>query len=384
MPIILSDLLWSAEDEADATRLPTVGPDYAQHLPAGQKDKPRELGQKMYIIAGKICLVFAGLNGEIRTFLRVFKETFQNKGVTISRENIDRFLKAYELEHHFKASGFFITYIENRPGGSVKVNQFYSPGETNQVDPQQFNFVDGLWNSMEDPVYESTAAFGSGAKGFLQLIKQPVRFESRFPEGDFMRAVQTNTALIAKLLALERVSLYTIRENWGGGFEMAYYNGRKFDKVDNIAYVISHSQFNEAGDIGLPIPMLIMYYRYVKDILYITALEAHKYQIEETETHIRFTSASGEFMTTIFEVPGIDLENIDAIPMPADFSFSTDRIAMGYSLALPDRTPFNPSFFNLGPAVSVTFQQKKSLEVLLHRQIAADVRQAAMGQYPNL
>ena len=83
---------------------------------------------------------------------------------------------------------------------------------------------------MHDPIFETVSACGSGTKGFLNIIKQVGELHTRFEKGDFMRAVQTNTTLISKLLALERVSLYTLKENWGGGFEAAYYNGAKFEK----------------------------------------------------------------------------------------------------------------------------------------------------------
>ena len=82
-------------------------------------------------------------------------------------------------------------------------------------------------------------------------------------------------------------------------------------KINEIAYVVSHGQFDISGDIGLPIPMLIMYYKYVNDILYIVSLEVHKYLIQNVGPFITFKSVKGEFYTTIFEVEGIDLLNID-------------------------------------------------------------------------
>jgi hypothetical protein len=85
------------------------------------------------------------------------------------------------------------------------------------------------------------------AEGYLNTVNQDAIFYSQFEDRDFMKAVQTNATLIAKLLTLERDSLYTLKKNWGGGFEAAYYTRRKFEKIANIAYIICHSQFDDFG-----------------------------------------------------------------------------------------------------------------------------------------
>ena len=127
-----------------------------------------------------------------------------------------------------------------------------------------------------------------------------------------------------------------------------------------------------------------MYYRYIRNILYITTLEVHKYLIDETGSNIVFTSEYGQYQQKIFEVPGIDVDNLDAIPMPNDFSFQTDMVAVGYSLVTPGNVIFNPSFFSLGPPVSVNFQQKGRLTVAFDKKITEDIRQMSRASYPRL
>lgn len=383
MPFLMSDLLWSSEYSNEPVKFPTNDFDPNPYLPADQEERPVKLGQKMYIIKDKTCIIFAGLNQEIRVFLTIIKETFQNYD-KISMNDIHDFLKKYSLETNFKESAFFIIHIEDLPNGSINVGQFYCPNETNIVDPVAFNIKEGCWNIMYDPIYEQVSACGSGTEGYLNIIKQPIKFYSRFEDGNFMKAIQSSTMLISKLLTLERVSLYTIKENWGGGFEIAYYNGTKFEKLNKIAYIISHSQFDISGDIELPIPMMIMYYKYINDILYILALEVHKYIIHITETHIIFTSFVGEYSTTLFEVEGIDTENIDDYEMQSDFSFTTDKTAVGYSLLTKKNSIFNPAFFNLGPEVQVNFQQGKSIEVAIDKKINEDIRSMSKAAFPNL
>lgn len=369
----MSDLLWSADYSPQPVRFPTNNFDPTPHLPAEQESKPIKLGQKMYFINDRTCIIFAGLSDEIIVFLTVFKSTFKDKGV-LSMQEIKDFLDAYELQTNFTNSSFFIQHIDHEADGSINVGQYYCPKETNTVDPIDFKVVEGVWNVMKDATYDKVWACGSGTEGFLNIVKQVGTVYSRYPEGDFMRAIQTNTSLISKLLTMERVSLYTLKENWGGGFEMAYYNGTRFEKVDRIAYVINHSQFDSTGNMGLPIPMLIMYYQYTNDLLYIVVLEVHKYVIEDTQTHTIFTAGAEDFYGTVFEVEGVDVDDIEVYALPKDFSFETNRISMGYSIITKDNGIFNPAFFNMGPEVTIKFQQAKSITVAIDKGIIEDVR----------
>ena len=83
-------------------------------------------------------------------------------------------------------------------------------------------------------------------------------------KGNIYRAIAANYGYIAKLLAVERVSLHTIKKNWGGGFETIIFDGNEFIKLDEIAYITCYGQFDESGNIGLPFPQLIQYYKYFK------------------------------------------------------------------------------------------------------------------------
>jgi hypothetical protein len=383
MPFLISDLVWSSEHSNVSTIFPTSINDPSPYLPTDQESKPVKLGQKMYIIKDKVCIVFAGLSDEILAFLTVFKDFFQSYP-NISKDNIHDFLEGYKLDENYIESAFFITHVENLSNDSINVTQFYCPSEKNKVNPLKLNVKEESWNIMSDNIFETVSACGTGAEGFLNIVKQVGTLHTRFERGDFMLAVQTNMALISKILALERVAVYTLKKNWGGGFETAYYNGHRFEKMNEIAYVISHSKFNASGDIGLPIPMLIMYYKYVGDILYIVSIEVHKYSIQEIETFIIFTAFEGSFYTTIYEVEGIDVENIEDFEIPIDFSFTTNKIAMGYSLISPKNVIFNPAFFNIGPEMNITFQQNKMVEVKIDKRMTEEVRDKSKKSFENL
>jgi hypothetical protein len=221
-------------------------------------------------------------------------------------------------------------------------------------------------------------------KGYLNVINQRVAFHTRFQKGDGRYAFQTNTALIAKLLALERANCYTVKDHWGAGFEVAYYDGNKFNKISEIAYLICEGNFSDQGDIGFPVPRLVMFYRYVNEILYITSVEIIKCTGVEVGDFVSITSLQGDYASTVFEVPGIDLEDLDAVPMPQDFSFETNQVAIGYLLAYKGSILLNPSAFNLGPEINIRFRQDGELKILMHLGLNEDLRAASRDVFESL
>jgi hypothetical protein len=390
MPFLISDLLGSDETDKPIS-LPTVGDRYVQYLSKDEADKPVRLVQKMYI-SRKICILFAGEGYEIIPFLLFVRDYFENIEVTL--EYIHACLKAYELHNNYPESAFVMLYFKDISPTQKIVNRFYWPGIEHTVDKEKFDYMEGAWNVIKEPLFEEVAACGTGAREFLDLVRVPVKFDSNFVEGDFRRALQANTGLIVKLMAKERTDLKSILSHWGGGFELAFYNGDTFEKIGDIAYVVFHGKFDAQGDIGTPIPMSIMYYRYVGEILYITALEVHHYIIEEMDTFLTFTSTAGKFHTRIFEVEPLDMEDINAFPFPEDFSFETNRISIGYSLlkehlatdgqTAEKQVDFYPSAYNEGWEISVTFKQRESLEVKLEKNLPGMVAEMCKERFPFL
>ena len=165
MPFLMSDLLWSSENSIETVRFPTNIFDPSKYLPVDQKNKPVKLGQKMYFIKDKICIVFAGLSDEILIFLTLIKQTFEDYN-EITKEDIHNFLDKYKLDRNFKDSAFFITHVKNTSKNSIEVTQFYSPPETNNVNTIEFNTDESCWNIMYDYNYETVSACGSGARDF--------------------------------------------------------------------------------------------------------------------------------------------------------------------------------------------------------------------------
>ena len=105
VPFLISDLLWSSENSNQRVRFPTNIFDPSPYLSFNQENKPVKLGQKMYFINDKVCIIFAGLSDEILNFLILIKYTFQEYD-EITKEDIHRFLEKYQLNRNFKDSAF--------------------------------------------------------------------------------------------------------------------------------------------------------------------------------------------------------------------------------------------------------------------------------------
>ena len=382
-PFLISDLVWSSSDINGPIIMPTNSFDLREHLPAEKEEIPIRLYQKMYFIKENTCIVFAGFSDEIKVFLTVFKHIFRNQEA-ISTHELHDFLNGYDLKTKFLDSAFFIMNVENLTEGSITVGQFNCPSITNVVDRTEFIVSEEDWNQMFHPIFDKVSACGTGAKGYLNIVNQDVFFHSKFEDGDFMKAVQTNATLIVKILALERVSLYTLKNNWGGGFETAYFNGLKFEKISNIAYIIFHNQFHSFGEIGLPLSILVMYYKYINDILYIITVEINKYETHETDSHNIYIAYRSDYKLAIFEIEGLDVDNIEEYDLPLELSFSTDKIAIGYSIVTKANTIFNPALFNLGPEIEVHFQQGNNIELKIEKGIEAYIRDLSREKYSTL
>lgn len=85
---------------------------------------------------------------------------------------------------------------------------------------------------------------------------------SNYDEFDINYIMQVNIILIVKLLAKERLTLSTIKKHWGAGFELVYFSNGKFQKLDNVSYILNYGLFDRNGNIPeVPVPSIVMNYK---------------------------------------------------------------------------------------------------------------------------
>lgn len=78
-----------------------------------------------------------------------------------------------------------------------------------------------------------------------------------------------NINLISLFMAEESYTMETIMEGWGAGFEVIEYTGTKFRKLDNLTYIVCHTEYDSQTQTVENTPFLVMHYTYHEEILLI-------------------------------------------------------------------------------------------------------------------
>nr|WP_288836684.1 hypothetical protein [uncultured Flavobacterium sp.] len=365
IPFLIGDLLISSGGATKSKQLPTNTIDITQYLDTNTS-LAVDLYQKIYIINANVAIALAGIVSEMTEFLKEFtiRCSYYSQ---IDEAGIRQFIEGYDLATKFTKSAFFILLM--KPDGTmISVKQFWFPKQ--------------LWKKKGSEIFEEVYACGTGADDFLHHTSEKQEFKASFEKGDMLRAISANLGFIAKLLAVERVSLHTVKKYWGGGFETICFDGQSFIKIDEIAYVVNCAQFEADGNLDLPFPQLIQYYKYYKDNLFIVAIEVTKWRRMENETEIVLTST--DFRVDVFPVPRLDLAIGSSIEFPPTFSFMTHRLALGYALVTKEHEIFTPSFFMESSNMKVTYEDRKYMELIIDKKMSDLIRSKAKEIYPNI
>lgn len=269
----------------------------------------------------------------------------------------------------FAESAFFITLIGNGENGFINVRHFRYPTDA--------------WDSIESEPFKKTFAIGTGKQDFLSEIAKEANFKGDSSNKGILSAITNNVCFLARLLAAEKVSLYTINGKWGAGFETIYFNGDSFVKFEDMAYIIMQGDFNEVGDIGIPVPRQVMYYKYYDDILFISSIEILNGQVNISDNEIIFTST--RYKADCYIVPRLDTDFSSPLNLPSNYSFETSRIALGYALVKKDKGFLTPSIFSTSKNdIKVILKNEQSIEIRINTQISEMIRSGAREVFPNM
>ena len=365
-PFLVGDLLISSSQARESIQLPTNTININEFLKPNNSYAV-DLYQKIYIVNKNVCVALAGIVSEMTQFLKelTIRCSYYEK---IEEANIREFIEEYDFKNKFTNSAFFIMLMANEET-TISGKQFWYPLE--------------LWGSVKSEIFEEVYACGTGKDDFLYQASEDQKFEASTEKGNILRAVASNIGFIAKILATERISLNTINKNWGGGFETILFDGNSFIKLDQIAYVTNYSQFNEVGDIGIPIPQLILYYEYYKEVLFISSIEIKSWQ-NQKDNGDSIILTSNNYSANLFMAPRLDLEKGSMIELPPSFSFQTYRVALGYTIISKSNGIFAPSYFSEGPEFNVIYEDTKFIQLTLSKKRIDLIRKSAKEVYPKI
>ena len=366
VPFIVGDILLSATYKESFTS-PTISVDIKDYLnEPTRKYFPNSLARKVYVITPKLAVALAGDEIEMKNFLNGLRSWAKYDDV-ITKELLNKCLSSYNLNESFKESAFLMILIEDLKDNKIEISTFTS----------------GKWKQTETEIFETIAAKGSGTTDFLFWAAEKGEFRSSLPKENIGHAIQSNTGLIARLLAIEIASLWNISNNWGAGFELAFYNYDHFTLFSEIAYVLYEAHYDEQGGIGDPYPAKIMYYKYYGEELVITSIDMNRGILEHENEY--YVGQATECNTQVFQVSPLDEPSeFPLSEIVSDLSFSTYRIAAGFIIKKNNKKLFIPSFFNEGPETHITYVPNKSLVIKMHEHAIKEIRNAALKAFSNL
>ncbi|TYZ14190.1 hypothetical protein FY528_00195 [Hymenobacter lutimineralis] len=250
-PIVIGDILTSSNEVEKELEIPVFLDGVNSRLSEDQELFPYRLRQKIYIIKDYLVVALAGLEYEMKVFLEELKNNFKYLDLTI--ENLHSFLKYFDFEE-FKDSSALILFAEKKIEGVLI---------------HTLNI--GKWRKNNSSLYEEVLACGSGAEYFVKESMFEMNISAEGDHNMLNRAISLNYILLARILVQERVSLETIKKNWGAGFEMIYFNGDKFTKMDDVTYIIWNGKMDLSNGNYEFSPLLIMNFKYHNELLVITS-----------------------------------------------------------------------------------------------------------------
>lgn len=345
----MGDILLSSAHREEEFSIPTFSEDILQYLAPDQDLHPIAIKQKLYIIARNVCIAFSGNVYYFKKFLEDIS-LYCRIHETVSIDMLEPFLQKYENDETARYYSVLILLIEQN-GYEVQVSRA----------------LHGNWLKKVTPVFGEIVASGSGADKYIEEAMIEAHTFSKLQYAPAEYAIQMNAIMICRLLTRERANLHTVKQNWGAGFELVYFNNGRFLKLDEITYVINQAEFDEHGEIEVPVPVIVLHYKYHGEVLIITAIKPVSGTTQTTEDSYIIESKNPVwrlFVVTPVSYP----EDYNPSDLTRKTSFRSNFNAMGYILESKTGS-WIPASFNIGRELTVQYDPDNGLTITMLKDI---------------
>lgn len=343
-PVLIGDLLISATDNIYNAEIPV----YMKSFPEFQTKQnlfPETLKQKIYIINDQMALGMAGYLDEMKNLLQDVKNFF--KYYDTNYENIEIFWEQYN-KYDFKRSACVFLVGEKELDKTVI--------KSKKV---------GNWNYGFNKEFGDVFSFGSGSETILDELE-----EIKYSPSNNRERIALHTIAICRLIGSEYFSGHSIINSWGGGYELIFYDGKKFTKIDDTCYLIWNCKFDEKGNYDLE-PRIALNYKYFENIFIITVNN--------------FYSAKQYGITAIgFNKNEINLDNV-----PSEYTFSSKRIACCCRIELPDGNFSISAFYleadsgTLDNLLSISILKSGHSQIIIHKNLENKIHESILIDKEN-
>lgn len=366
-PILIGDVLLSAEVGSSAS-ITTHSQDILEMLlPKDQSFKPVDLSQKIYIINKNLCVAVAGYASELKSFLQDFRIYASYSPPT--NENISKYVNDPERQALVPNSVVMILYSHNINDRSIRFSIDFLYGD--KISPNERLEIEQIGTIFSE---------GSGKSTFDNLINYMT--DAGHQNQNFNALLNSVRVAAACIGAEKMLPSHTLKDYWGAGYEIIFYE-EGFQYLENIAYVICRGKYDEDGDIHFPKPDFIQFQRYFKGRLLSYAIDIFSGFADEEGESQRYYSKPGEFQVTIWEIPSLDNSEGSIISADLSTSFFTTSVGICYPIWTNENTyTFVNAAFHT-QHTSVKFDGH-ALEILVHKSIIDQTRASAKKFYDEL
>jgi hypothetical protein len=233
------------------------------------------------------------------------------------------------------------------------------------IDVQEITM--GEFTHVDSHVLDESLVLGSGAQDYMDVITQPMHFETSFPDGDIRQSVVKQGMMIAHLLVRERATKKNLSSAWGGGFEFAVYDGQRFVKPTNVAYVINFGTIDATGRFEMPLPVMVLHHRYEGETLVITKVFWKNHIMRDDGTDF-YILTSNDVVAETFIVPSIQRGVFVPEGLDQPRSFDTGWVGMGYLINTHDKISVMPSFFTASVDLRVVYSAEAATVEIYMRE----------------
>jgi len=244
-PILMGDLLLSARDDSDTEIFfPTIGKISNEHLSKGEY-RPISFCQKVNLLSPKLAVAWTGTKRHAGNFMR-----------ELIADNIHNNPSRYSLRKVFDRIG---------GPGNISVIGIYRNGKEMCI----FDFdVPSVNISISG--FEWLKVAGSGSQAFLDVSGNLESFVTSGQLNKLEKGISVAVTLSTALLSQEILTLLTLQNLFGAGYEIVHPLGSDLAKFCGLTYLFWKGEEEGRGNWRLlPFPFLASNYSYYKDILVI-------------------------------------------------------------------------------------------------------------------
>ncbi|MBE9601475.1 hypothetical protein [Pedobacter sp. MC2016-24] len=349
VPIIIGDIVFSSKNGSIEKPYPGSLNSIHEHL-TNLAFKPDDYFQKIYVLTPNLCIGLAGDEIEMKSILKELRIKVRYYD-QLTFEILNTLLNSYIQENEFSGSKFIACLITKTNDEFVVSTSIY-PADS--------------WKEASSELFQEIRATGSGASEFISSVQKNYYYQTSPSIGNLTDALRVNLTMLTSIFTEQVLTLNNLKNFWGGGFEMIYFDNNTWRKFEEFAYVIFTGEVGTDGQLHLPYPSMVFHYKYHGEILIYSCIRIHKVKVESNENSIVYFAE--ECHDNAYAVPPLDVKS----PFPEKdykFSFNTNSVACGFFIDNPYGEPFRPSAHVEGDVINVTFNVNDSLAITIDNRL---------------